>query len=406
MLFKHAARKALMSSDGYLRLKALLSWRPSFSFLCATVCALLGLIFPLSPAVAQSTFSTILGTVTDESGATVPGATVKATNTDENTSHTVTASGSGDYEFVNTKPGHYKVEVRAMGFQAFSATGLLLIARQTLRVDVRLQISQLATATNVEATAGVIATDTPTIQSGLDSQALLSLPANIRASGSTSPYALIAVLPGVQPDDNGGYSIQGGIPSMSQFSLDGISITLVNANNPLSEAFPSLESIAEIKVQGVGNSAEFGEVGDVTTISKSGTNEFHGDLFWYHQNRALDATAYGQQTKPQKIGNDFGASAGGPLFLPVSTTARTKLSSSAPSKVSDFRRRIPFRTRSRRRLCVVSKAEMSGVHRRKPLSLSPVSPVRMRAHRYGGNCRAGVKSGTGDKAAGSSGRPD
>jgi hypothetical protein len=82
--------------------------------------------------------------VTDESGAVVPGAAVKATNTDENTSHTVTASGSGDYEFVNTKPGHYKVEVSAAGFQAFSATGFLLIARQTLRVDVRLQISQLS----------------------------------------------------------------------------------------------------------------------------------------------------------------------------------------------------------------------------------------------------------------------
>jgi hypothetical protein len=114
-------------------------WAP-----CATVCALLCLIFPLTPALAQSTFGTILGTVTDDSGAVVPGAIVKATNTDENTSHTVTANGNGDYEFVNTKPGHYKVEVSATGFQAFSATGLLLVARQTLRVDVRLQISQLA----------------------------------------------------------------------------------------------------------------------------------------------------------------------------------------------------------------------------------------------------------------------
>ena len=58
-----------------------------------------------------------------------------------------------------------------------------------------------------------------------------------------------------------------------------------------------MESISEIKVQGVGNSAEFAEVGDVTTISKSGTNEFHGSLFWYHHNSALNATAFGQQTK-------------------------------------------------------------------------------------------------------------
>src|SRR5215467_9047531 len=120
-----------------------------FSFQCATICALLGLIIPLTAAFPQSTFGTILGTVTDDSGAVVQGAAVKATNTDENTSHAVTANGNGDYAFVNTRPGHYKVEVRATGFQAFIATELLLIARQTLRVDVRLQISQLSTATNV-----------------------------------------------------------------------------------------------------------------------------------------------------------------------------------------------------------------------------------------------------------------
>jgi len=277
---------------------------------------LLSLIFSPSAALAQSTFGSILGAVTDPSGALVPKATVKATNTDQNTSRIVTTSGNGDYEFVNTKPGHYAVEVSASGFQASTATDLTLIARQVLRLDVRLQVGPSSTSLNVQATAGVITTDTQTIQSNLDSQALLSLPGNVRAGGSTSPYALIAVLPGVQPDDYGNFSIQGGIPSMSQFSVDGISTTCVCGNFPLPDAFPSMESIAEIKVQGAGNAAEFGEVGDVTTVSKSGTNELHGDLFWYHQNRALDATAYGQQVKPQKIGNDFGVSAGGPVLIP------------------------------------------------------------------------------------------
>jgi hypothetical protein len=285
---------------------------------------LLGLILFPAGALAQSTLGTILGTVTDASSAVVPKATIKAINTDENTSRTALANANGDYEFVNTKPGRYKVEVSAAGFQDFTATGLLLISRQTLRVDIRLQIGALSTELNVEATAGVIPTDTQAIQSSLDSQALLNLPANIRAGGSTSPYALIAVLPGVQPDDFGFFSIQGGIPSMAQFSADGISITRVDANFPLPEAYPSLESVAEIKVQGVGNTAEFGEVGDVTTTSKSGTNELHGDLFWYHQNRAFDATAYGQQAKPQKVGNDFGASAGGPVLLPGLYSGRNK----------------------------------------------------------------------------------
>jgi hypothetical protein len=275
--------------------------------------------------VAQSTFGTILGSVKDNSGAVVPQAAVKATNTDENTTRETTTNGNGDYEFVNTKAGHYKIEVNAQGFQPYAATELLLIARQTLRIDVGLQVGQVSTAVNVEATAGVITTETQTVQSSLDGQALMTLPGNVRGGGgSTSPYALIAALPGVQPDDNGNFSIQGGLQSMSQFSVDGISITAVGGNGPLSEAFPSLESIAEIKVQGVGNAAEFAEVGDVTTISKSGTNAFHGDLFWYHQNRALNAVQYGQQEKPQLVGNDFGASMGGPVLIPKLYNGKNK----------------------------------------------------------------------------------
>src|SRR5678815_987719 len=289
-------------------------------------CLLYSLLW-LSPAVmvAQSTFGTILGTVKDNSGAVVPQASVRATNTDENTTRETTTNGNGDYEFVNTKAGHYKIEVNAQGFQPYAATELLLIARQTLRIDVGLQVGQVSTAVNVEATAGVITTETQTVQSSLDGEALMTLPGNVRGGGgSTSPYALIAALPGVQPDDNGNFSIQGGLQSMSQFSVDGISITAVGGNGPLSEAFPSLESIAEIKVQGVGNAAEFAEVGDVTTISKSGTNAFHGDLFWYHQNRALNAIQYGQQQKPQLVGNDFGASMGGPILIPKFYNGKNK----------------------------------------------------------------------------------
>ena len=266
---------------------------------------------------AQSTFGTILGSVKDNSGAIVPKATVKLTDTDENTSRETTTNGNGDYEFVNTKDGHYKLEVSSPGFQPYTATELQLVARQTLRIDVSLQVGQVSSTVEVKALAGVITTDTPTIQSNLDGNALLTLPGNVRGgNGSTSPYALIATLPGVQPDDSGNFSIQGGIQSMSQFSVDGISISNVGGNSPLTEAFPSLESIQEIKVQGVGNTAEYAEVGDVTTISKSGTNEMHGDMFWYFQNRDLNATAFGQTEKPALVGNDFGAAMGGPVLIP------------------------------------------------------------------------------------------
>jgi len=178
----------------------------------------LWVLFVSSPIAvfAQSTFGTVLGTVTDNSGAVVPRAKVSLTDTDENISHATLTDAKGDYEFVNTQPGHYKVEVAAPGFQLFVVADLLLVARQTLRVDVGLQVGQVATAVQVEAKAGVITTDTQTVESSLDGDALTTLPGNVRgANGSTSPYALIAALPGVQPDDNGNFSIQGGIQSRS-----------------------------------------------------------------------------------------------------------------------------------------------------------------------------------------------
>ena len=266
---------------------------------------------------AQSTYGTILGTVKDSSGANVPNASVKITNVDENTGREVRTDSNGDYEAPNLLPAHYQVNVEMSGFQTFNATGLILAARQTLRIDATLQVGATQQSVTVnDSEAGVIATDTQTIQATFDRRALLNLPANIRANGNTSPYQLIQILPGVQADESGNFSIQGGIQSQTQYSLDGISITNVGGNSPLTNAFPSSESISEIKVQGVGNAAEYGQVGDVTTISKSGTNQFHGDLFWYMQNRALNSTAYGQTIKPQLVANDFGASAGGPVIIP------------------------------------------------------------------------------------------
>src|SRR5579871_216533 len=278
---------------------------------------LMGLSLALSNARGQSTYGAIIGTVKDTSGAVVGNVTVKITNTDENTSHEVQSKNNGDYELLNILPGHYTVTATAAGFEAFTATDLLLVARQTLRVDPELHVGQMTQAVTVESSeAGVIETDTQVIQETFDPQKLLNLPANIRANGNTSAYQLIQVLPGVQADDSGNFSIQGGIQSQTQYSLDGISVTDVTGNSPLTNAFPSSESIGEIKVQGVGNPAEYGQMGDVTTISKSGTNQFHGSLFWYTQNAALNAVNFGQLTKPKLIANDFGASVGGPVTIP------------------------------------------------------------------------------------------
>jgi hypothetical protein len=97
-------------------------------------------------------------------------------------------------------------------------------------------------------------------------------------------------------------------------TLDGISTVNVTGHSPLPEVYPSAEGIAEMKVQGVGGNAEFGQIGDITTTSRGGSNAYHGSLFEYLQNRALDATPFGATSKPAKVANTFGGSLGGRLL--------------------------------------------------------------------------------------------
>jgi hypothetical protein len=302
-------------------------------------------------SLAQSTFGAVVGTVRDSSGSVVADATVTLQNVNENTTREVTTSSDGNYEALNLKPSLYKITVKRAGFQTFTVADVELQSRQTVRVDATLQVGRLELAITVESSAGVIASETQTIASSLDTSKVLNLPANFRASGSTSPYRLIGTLPGVQSDNGDAFSIQGALPSQSQTSVDGITTQHPRNNTPIREAFPSAESIAEIKVQGVGNSAEYGGVGDVTTISKSGSNVYHGSAFWYHQNRALDAKAYGSLVKPQKIANDFGFSLGGPVRIPKLYSGANRSFFFVALEDLNTRLERPFRTRSPRQLC-------------------------------------------------------
>lgn len=150
---------------------------------------------------SQSTQGIVLGNVKDSTEAVVGGASVKLTNIGENTSFDTITDNNGDYAFRNAKAGNYTVAVTQASFNAFTARNVTLVARETLRMDAQLEIGDVAQVVDVRANAGVIATDTPVVQSTLTTESVLSLPSNVRAGGSTSPYALIATLPGVQSDN-------------------------------------------------------------------------------------------------------------------------------------------------------------------------------------------------------------
>ncbi len=289
-------------------------------FFLLSLTAVLGIFLPLSSALAQTIQGSIIGTVMDTTGAVVPGATVTLTNTGEGTTRTLTSGESGDYVFNDSKAGIYTISVTRNGFQRWIAANINLSARQELRVDPALAAGNVQQEIQVSANViSAIDTDDATVSGTYNAADVLHLPVNSRASASgTSALNIVGTLPGVQAD-HGQFSLQGALPFQTQVAVDGITVQSATGNFPIADALPSSESIAEIRTDGVLNNAEFGQPGEISIITKGGTNTIHGSAFWYHQNAAFDAIPYTfpvTRTKPKLIANTYGGSFGGPVVLP------------------------------------------------------------------------------------------
>jgi hypothetical protein len=267
------------------------------------------------PAQAQSTFGSIRGTVQDSSQAVIPGATVTLHSLDENFERQVMTNDSGEFAAENLKAGHYKVTVTHDGFSDAVVSSAALEARQDLRLPIILSVASGATTVQVNASADQINTENGTLSDSKDNQLITQLPLNNRAT-TTSPLAALSLSATVQQDSSGNISISGASSSMVNVSVDGISTANVRQNGALQDAYPSQEGISAVRVTAFNNSAEFSQVGDVTFTTKSGTNQYHGSLFEYLQNDALDASPYGFNGKAPKRFNTFGGSFGGPLGIP------------------------------------------------------------------------------------------
>jgi hypothetical protein len=266
-------------------------------------------------AYGQSTFGSIRGTVQDASGALVPGAEVTVHSLDENFERQVTTNDSGEFVAENLKAGHYKLTVHHEGFAEAIVASAALEARQELRIPVTLSIATEATVVQVSAAPDAMNTENGTLSDSKDNQLITQLPLNNRAT-TTSPLASLSLSANVQQDSSGNIALSGASSSMVNFSVDGISTANVRQNGALQDAYPSQEGISAVRVTAFNNSAEFSQVGDVTFTTKSGTNQYHGSLFEYLQNDALDADPYGFNGKAPKRFNTFGGSLGGPLSIP------------------------------------------------------------------------------------------
>ena len=272
---------------------------------------------------AQSTFGSVVGVVQDKTQAVVPGASVTIRRLEDNSTRSATSDQNGSFEFLNLKPGTYALSAQADGFSEFQIPSAELTSRQTLRIDITLAIKSQSQSVEVADTVAVINTENAMISDSKNNQQITQLPLNNRAT-TTSPLAALSISPNVQQDSSGNIALGGASSAMVNFSVDGISTANVRQNGALQDAYPSQEGISALRVTSFNNSAEFSQVGDVTFTTKSGTSQYHGSLFEYLQNDALDADPYGFSGKSPKHFNTFGGSLGGPVSIPYLYDAKDK----------------------------------------------------------------------------------
>ena len=300
---------------------------------CRLIVLLLACILGLSAKLqGQSTFGTVLGTVKDPSGSAIPNAKVGLLNTGTNAIRSTVSNSLGSYQFVNVDVGTYKVTVDAAGFQKTEFQMFDVAARETKRLDVDLKVATQAQTVIVEAVA-TIQTDVSNIAETKGSLELTDLPVAIytRSQGSTSAFSTLTAQPGVQTDPNNNITVAGASPAQISMTVDGISSVGVGSGTgnqatggALQELFPSFNAIEEIKISETLNPAEYGGVADITTISKSGTNGFHGGLFENVQNTDFNAAdTFSNLVTPVKL-NNFGAYVGGPVIFPKLYNGRDK----------------------------------------------------------------------------------
>jgi hypothetical protein len=280
-------------------------------------------LFVCGNAWAQTTGS-LLGVVSDQNGAVVSSATVRATNTDTGFTAKTVSNSEGSYLVPLLPIGHYSISVTASGFKSFSESNVLIPVAQEIRVDVKLEVGQVDQTVSVNGNAINIDTTTATLGETVDNARLEDLPLNGRNAAD-----LLGLLPGVadvsapvyQTGARGGpsYSVSGSRTDFGNMQLDGTTITdaLANSNQNL----PNPDALSEFRVLTDSYGAEYGRAGGgvILAVTKSGTNQFHGGAWEYLRNNAFDANIKLVPAGTPKAllrQDQFGGDFGGPVILP------------------------------------------------------------------------------------------
>jgi hypothetical protein len=305
-------------------------------------CLLLLLIsLAANSALGQLETATVSGQVVDPSGSTITKAQVKLVDIDRDSSAGATTNGSGLYTFQSVRPGRYRMEVTAAGFKVVDVTGLTVNVQDHIEQNFKLAVGSVSESVTVEGGASLVNTESASVSTVVDRNFAENLPMNGR-----SFQTLIDLTPGVvlttsNYSDNGQFSVNGQRAASNYWMVDGVSANTGIGVNPTgivgnglggglgsfsalggTNSLVSVDAMQEFRIQTSTYAPEFGRTpgGQISIVTRSGTNQFHGTAFDYLRNEVLDANDWfnGYTNNPplpkaKERQNDFGGTFGGPI---------------------------------------------------------------------------------------------
>ncbi len=275
----------------------------------------------VQPAMAQVLYGSLTGIVADQTGASIPGAEVSATNTATGREVTTSTDAQGRYSFVNVQAGPYDIRVASDGFRTMTRTGTQVSVNAVTRVDVQMELGQVSEVVTVEGTAVALQTDKSDTGSEITSAAVQDLP----LPGFRNYQSLVNLVPGATPArfqnsilDTPARSLSTNINGTNRNNnvtrIDGAASINVWLPHHAGYVAPA-DTVETVNITTGSGDAEQGLTGGASTtvVTKSGTNELHGSAFWFHDNQRLRARNFFSPTKPVSNYNNFGGTVGGPI---------------------------------------------------------------------------------------------
>ncbi len=306
------------------------------------VCLLLALFMCASAGLSQIRSGTIVGLVTDNTNAAIPGAQIEVRNLSTNATFRVETNSVGQYSVPYLAAGRYSVRVESQGFRPFTITAIELATAGTVRANASLEVGTVETAITVEASALTLQTESSTVQNATNDVVIRALP-----NPNNNPFYYASLQQGVVPrarfndtqDVNAfgigsdgrrnftALSINGGQAFSNDIQLDGVSIQASAWNE--AAILPNTDGLQEVRTSTNNYSAEYGRSqGVIIMTTKSGTNQLHGSAQYRLRNEALNANTFENNTRelnrlPFKV-NQIGGTIGGPVFIPKFYDGRDK----------------------------------------------------------------------------------